>query len=77
MNRTARTLALGMTRRASDRARGDAPAMTRFSSNKASQIMPNVAHLPCVRNTAQLQNEDGEFYFLDGWSDPDGPDILV
>ena len=70
MNRNARLQQARVGRRMADRATGNTPAITRFSAQKTAALMPNVSHLPCKRQASVLQNAEGEFYHLAGYSDP-------
>lgn len=53
-----------------DRATGNPPAITRFSAQKTAALLPNVSHLPCKLQLGVLQNAEGEFFYLAGYSDP-------
>lgn len=35
----------------------------------------NIFRLPIEANTAELQNAQGQFFWLDGWSHPNGGDL--
>lgn len=70
MNRNARLQEARRGRRQVDRAGGAPPAITRFSAQRAAALLPNVSHLPCKRQTAVLQDAEGNFYYLAGYSDP-------
>jgi hypothetical protein len=48
----------------------------RFSSQKAADSkIENVARLPTVLSNDNLQDPYGAFYYLEGYSDPTGPDL--
>lgn len=63
--------------RASERDRGTAiSGGMRFSSARTvDALIQSAARLPNAVTTQPLQDEDGNFLFLEGYSDPDGPDI--
>lgn len=75
-----RTAEIGAARRGRlvSRAQGVPPAILTFSSRRTMEnSVGTVYNLPCALETGEdLQNEDGDFLFLEGFSDPDGPDIV-
>ncbi|MES2463944.1 MAG: hypothetical protein V4671_25520 [Armatimonadota bacterium] len=60
-----------------EKQRGVPVAQMRLSSHRAVEtLVPNLSQLPVVENMTYevLQNDDGSFRFLEGYSHPDGPD---
>lgn len=60
------------------KAQGVPPSLLTFSSRRVMENQIGTTYnLPCaLETTANAQNEDGEFFFLEGWSDPEGPDVV-
>jgi len=63
--------------RSAERDRGTAVAGgLRFSSGRAAdQLIQSPARLPTVRTTTPIQDSLGRFLYIEGYSDPAGPDI--
>lgn len=56
---------------------GELPAIASFVSDRAASAnIPDTSKLPVLENNTRLQNDDGEFYALFGYSAWDGPDIF-
>jgi hypothetical protein len=71
MNRNLRRRGEQDANRRVDRAVGAPAALTRFSAKRsADRAIQNVGHLPCQLQNALLQNAEGDFYYLPGYSDP-------
>lgn len=63
--------------KAAEEADGRLQSLLSFAIDRASAInIPDTSKLPVLENTTRLQNDDGDFYFLFGYSNFDGPDIL-
>ena len=61
-----------------DAIQGNMPSVLRFSSKQqAGRAIANPVRLPVVNETpTELQTETG-LMFIEGYSDPDGPDEIV
>lgn len=63
--------------RGMDRLRGYGSASRRLSGFRAVVLtIPDLLKLPVEYNADQLQDEDGNFYFLAGYSVVGGDDVL-
>jgi hypothetical protein len=62
---------------AQDKAAGRDRVLLLFSSSaEMVQRVGDYSKLPAAVNNTQLQDEDGNFYFMFGYSAIDGPDII-
>ncbi len=62
--------------RISERQRGVPAAQIRMNSHRTVEILiPTLNRLPSLESNEQLQNEDGTFTFLSGYSAVGGPDL--
>lgn len=61
-----------------DRTAGRERTVLLFSSaQEAEQRIADIGKLPVAENNVELQDADGNFYFMLDYSDPDGPDVLA
>jgi hypothetical protein len=75
-NRVVREQMRALSMRQNEKARGVPTGPQRFASHRQMDInIPVVSKLPVYPEDGPLQDGDGNFYLLDGYSDPDGPDI--
>lgn len=75
-SRSVRQSMVRESQRQSDARRGQYPSVLRFSGSSLSEALtPDVNQLPHIENEGTLQDADGNFLNLDGYSLPGGPDI--
>jgi hypothetical protein len=64
--------------RASERSRGVLRAYVGMSATRFAEIhIGDASKLPVEEGVTELQNEDGQNYFLPGYSKVGGPDVLA
>jgi hypothetical protein len=76
-SRIAQQLRREQFERMAERADGRMPSVISFSSDRAAAInIPDLAKVPVTENTTELQDADGNYYILFGYSQFGGPDVF-